>query len=183
MAIPISQRIPNNEEEFYRQMMEAWARTIRVAIPGIIQSFDPVEQTVTVQPAIRERIQDPNTLEHSWVNLPLLVDVPVVLPRAGGFSITFPIQKGDECLVVFGDMCMDAWWANGGVQNQMETRRHDLSDGFAIVGVTSQPRRLSGWSTDALQIRTDDGATYISVKPGEIDLVASTVKVNGTVIG
>ncbi len=181
MTLTISDILPGNEEEFYRILMDTLSDNLRVAIPGIVQSFDPVAQTVTVQPAIRERIRNPD-LTFSHVALPLLVDVPIVVPRAGGFALTLPVAKGDECLVIFGDMCFDAWWASGNVQNQPDKRRHDLSDGFAIMGLWSQPRVLSGYSTTAAQLRTDDGVTYVSVTPREIDLVAANVKVNGTVI-
>ena len=171
-----------NEEEFYRRMGENWAANLRVAIPGIIKSFDSVAQTVTVQPAIRERIVSANdgTLHH--IALPELLDVPIVFPRAGGFVLTMPISEGDECLVVFSDMCIDAWFSNGGVQNQIERRRHDLSDAFAILGVWSQKRRISSYSTNSAQLRTEDGSTYINIKPGEINFVAAVVKKNGTPI-
>lgn len=180
--------LTNSEEEFYRFLMDAIKFGLRVACPGIIQTFDPNEQTVTVQPAIRERIRDPKTLTYSWVRLPLLVDVPIVLPRAGGFALTLPISPGDECLLVFGDSAMDGWWANGGVQNTPggeELRRHDLSDAYAIVGLWSQPRTLSNYSTVAAQLRTDDGTAYISLSSSGIDLVAPTnsIKANGAVIG
>lgn len=179
--LTINDVLPNNQEELYRTLMDTISANIRVAIPGIIQAFDPVEQIVSVQPAVRERIRNPD-LSYSWVKLPILLDVPIVIPRAGGFALTLPPKQGDECLIVFGDMCIDGWWKYGGIQNQPDKRRHDLSDGFAILGTWSQPRVLSNYATDAAQLRTDDGQTYISIRPGEIDIVAATVKVNGTVI-
>lgn len=181
MALPISERLadPSSKEEFYRRMLDAFAANLRVATPGIIQSFDPMEQTVTVQVAIREKIIDAD-LEQHWIEIPLLLDVPIVIPRAGGFALTLPIQPGDECLVVFGDTCIDAWFSNGGVQNQTERRRHDLSDGFAIIGVWSQPRTLSNYSISAAQLRSDDGVVNISLSSGAIDLNAPVVRVNGT---
>ncbi|KPV60714.1 hypothetical protein QJ48_04060 [Paenibacillus sp. A3] len=179
MGVPISERLgKGNSEEFYRRMLENFASNLRVAVPGIIQEFDPVTQTVSVQVAIREKIIDSYMLQH-WVEIPLLLDVPIVIPRAGGFALTLPVKPGDECLVVFADSCIDAWFSSGGVQNQIERRRHDLSDGFALLGVWSQPRTLSEYSTSAVQLRTDDGATRISMSPGEIDIVSSVVKING----
>ncbi|HBR5570219.1 TPA: hypothetical protein L9Z29_005630, partial [Klebsiella pneumoniae] len=52
---------------------------LRVAMPGIIQSFDPESVTAVVQPAIRyiERDNDGN---QSTQDYPLLVDVPVIFP-------------------------------------------------------------------------------------------------------
>lgn len=181
MTLTVSQLLAHNTENpeaFYRMLMDTISSQLRVAIPGIIQSFDADTQTCTVQPAIQERVQNPD-LSYSWVSLPLLVDVPVQFPRGGGFSITFPLQKGDECLLVFSDMCLDSWWTSGEVGNQMDKRRHDLSDATAIVGITSQARKLSNYATDAMQMRTDDGSTYITMKSNEIDIQASTVKING----
>lgn len=66
-----------------------------------------------------------------------------MMPRGGGFALTFPVAAGDECLVVFADACIDSWWQSGGVQNQAEKRRHDLSDGIVIPGLWSQPNKLA----------------------------------------
>lgn len=63
---------------------------IRVAVPGIIKEFNSLEQTVIVQPAIRELVNING--QQQWLDLPLLLDVPIVLPRAGGFVITMPIK-------------------------------------------------------------------------------------------
>ncbi len=157
----------------YQIMGEKWSADLRVAMPGIIQGFDADEQTVTVQPAIQERVidQDGNV---RMVNLPLLLDVPISLPRGGGYLLTMPIQQGDECTVIFADSCIDAWWSQGGVQVQAEKRRHDLSDAFAILGVWSQPRRVANYSTTSTQLRTEDGSQYI-------DLSASGVTIKGNV--
>jgi hypothetical protein len=181
-SISINDILPGNEEEFYRILSDAISAGIRVSMPGIVQSFSATEQTVTVQLSVRERVRNPD-LSYSWVAIPVLVDVPIVIPRAGGFCLTLPVQAGDECLVVFGDVCMDSWWDLGGVQNQPAKRRHDLSDGYAILGVWSQPRVITGYSTTAAQLRSDSGAAYISLTDTAIELVAGTITANGTVIG
>lgn len=142
---------------------------LRCASPGIIRSFNPDEQTVTVQLAIRERIKIDGI--ETDETIPLLVDVPIVLPMAGGFYLSMPIQPGDECLVVFGDTCFDAWHQSGGVQNQMSLRRHDLSDGFAIIGVNSQPNVIPGYQTNATQLRNDAGTNYFRLSETEIEMV------------
>lgn len=151
---------------------------LRVSVPGIITFFDPVEQIVNVQPALTEQVSQSNgTIVNT--QLPELLDVPIVIPQCAGYAITMPISVGDECLVVFGDMCIDAWWQSGGVQDQVERRRHDLSDGFAIIGIASQPKVLPSYNTSALEIRTHDGTTKIKIAPGRIDLNATKVYYNG----
>ena len=54
-------------------------------------------------------------------------------------------------------------YPQGGVQNQVECRRHDLSDGFAIIGVWSQPRVIPGYSTGSAQLRNDAGSAYVKI--------------------
>lgn len=166
------------EESLYKMLLDNLSNSLRVSIPGIIQDFDPQTQTATVQVAIREKIANQD-LSQEWINIPPLLDVPVVLPRAGGFVLTMPIKKGDECLVIFSDMCIDAFFSNGGVQNQLEKRRHDLSDGIAIMGMWSQPNVVPNYSTTSAQLRSVDGSATITISPGEIDINAAVVKING----
>jgi phage baseplate assembly protein gpV len=113
-------------------------------------------------------------------DLPLLVDVPVVLPRAGGFVLSFPVAAGDECLVVFSDTNMDAWWQAGGVQNPVDRRRHALADGFAILGPWSQQRRLSSYSATATQLRNEAGTVVVELAANTITVQAPTVNVTAS---
>ncbi|CVA06125.1 Gp138 family membrane-puncturing spike protein [Serratia marcescens] len=138
---------------------------LRVALPGIIQSFDPETVTCVVQPAVKGYESD-DAGKKSSLSLPLLVDIPVIFPRGGGVTLTFPVKAGDECLLVFADRCIDFWWQNGGIQEPVDGRMHDLSDAFAIVGPQSQAQKISGISTRAAQLRTDDGAAFIELDPG-----------------
>ncbi|EPO1181952.1 tail fiber assembly protein [Escherichia coli] len=48
----------------------------------------------------------------------------------------------------------------------VDPRQHDLSDAFAIVGPQSQAQKISGISTSAAQLRTDDGAAFVEVAAG-----------------
>jgi len=162
----------------YEAVTKAIMRRLRVAMPAQIVSFDATKQTVVVSIMIRESIILNNDQQNQVI--PDLLDVPIVTLRAGGFAITPPIQVGDECLVVFADMCYNAWFTKSGYQNQERIRRHSLSDAFAIIGCWNQKRNLSDYSTNSLQIRSDDGSVLIDVKSNEIDITAPTVKVTST---
>jgi len=162
-------------------------REMRVALPGIIESYDEAAQTVIIQPGIKTliRAEDGST---TTVALPLLVDCPAQFPSGGNCTLTFPVARGDECLVVFADGAIDAWWQSGGVGEKVSVRMHDLSDGFALLGFRSKPRVLSNVSTTSAQLRSDDGSTFIDlnpaagtlklVAPGGLEIDAPTVKVN-----
>ena len=136
-----------------------------VCLPAIVQSYDPNKRVVDVQPTIRERyIGQDGAIQ--YVEYPLLINVPVVYPCAGDYIISFPISKGDECLVIFSDLAIDNWWLYGNVQNPVEQRRHDLSDGMAIFGVKSQAKIESeshSPSTDCLSVWNTKGNTGIKV--------------------
>ena len=62
--------------------------------------------------------------------------------------MTFPVAKGDECLVVFAEACIDAWYQTGMVGNAISVRRHDYSDAFAFVGFRSLKNKLVNVSDD-----------------------------------
>lgn len=172
--MPVSPRAQDGSEQqaFDAQKLSIFTG-LRVAMPGIIQSFDPSTVTCTVQPAIYGlKVGDDGSTASEAI--PVLPDVPVVFPRGGGCTLTFPVKTGDECLLVFSDRCIDFWWQNGGVQEAVDPRQHDLSDAFAIIGPQSQAKKISGISTTAAQFRSDDGSTYLEINPAtkKIKLVA-----------
>lgn len=168
----------------FRQLQIAILQSLRVCLPGIVQTFYADTQTVDVQIT---------TNEYAWYNtptsgsdllnlgttaqrLPLLSGIPIFIPNGGGLNLTFPIAAGDECLVMFADTPLSVWFQNGGLDNQpIDQRRHNLSDGVAIFGVRSQPRLLSDYSTTSAQLRTDDGETLVDVADGQITVQADTV--------
>lgn len=167
---------------------QGWQAKMWTALPGIINSFDPAAMTCTVQPALKAQ-QLLSSGETVLVTMPLLVDCPVVFPGGGGFSLTFPVVPGDECLVVFASRCIDAWWQAGGVQPQAEFRMHDLSDGFAFVGTRSVPHVPVSISTDAVQLRSDSGSSYIGIAhsgditvhtPNTVAAAAANVTISAT---
>lgn len=148
---------------------------MRVALPGIITAFDAHQQTVSVRPAIREQLRIDG--EKRFQEVPLLIDVPIVLPRAGGYVLSLTPEAGDECLVVFSDLCIDSWWQSGGVQNPFEMRRHDFSDGFAILGVWSQQRRPK-LRAGGICLQNDEGTAGVAITGGRVELFGR-VSING----
>lgn len=166
--------------------LEGWQAKLWTALPGIVTSFDAAAMTVEVRPAIKARVRSPDANPPIpgaiadadnwwWVEIPLLINVPVIFPSGGGFSLTFPIAAGDEALVVFAARCIDDWWQSGGVGVQADFRMHDLSDGFAIVGPRSKPRAIAGLSANSVQMRSDDGSVFVEVKAGVVNVVAGAI--------
>jgi len=153
----------DDEAETLRVAMDGQQSLMQTAMPGIVAAVNLTAQTLSVQPATLGRLSNADGTT-STIKLPLLVDVPICWPRGGGFALTFPIKVGDEVLVVFASRCIDSWWQSGGDNNtQSEFRMHDLSDGFAIPGPTSQPKKLSAVNATNVQLRNEVGTTFYEV--------------------
>lgn len=160
-----------NQEQ--QQALTGLQARLWTAIPGIVQSFDPVAMTCEIQPAVQgKRREEDGSI--ALVNLPMLLDCPVIFPHAGDCSLTFPVRQGDECLVLFSCRAIDLWWQQGGVQPPVEVRMHDLSDGFALVGIYSQPNVIPNVSTNAVQLRSDDGQAFMEINPTSHNITIST---------
>ena len=157
-------KVLNDDEETLRTILDGRQTEIWTAIPGIIQSVNMTKMTCVVQPAIQELVNDQYG-KQTVTNLPLLLDVPIVWPSGGGFTITFPMALGDEVLVVFSSRMIDQWWNSGKISLANEARMHDLSDGFCIPGPKSVPNaaQVSGISSTKLQIRNNAGTVYLNV--------------------
>jgi hypothetical protein len=142
---------------------EARLRTMQVnlhtMLPGIVVSFDAVQQSAVVQPAIRRIFT-----ERGPVNLPVCVDVPVEFPGGGGYFLTFPVKPGDECVLCFSERAIDYWWISGGTQLPAEYRMHDLSDAIARVGLNSLPNKIPSFATNGAEFRDRDGSMRVILK-------------------
>jgi hypothetical protein len=172
------------ESAQWKQIVTQALADTRVATPAfLVEDMDQATQTVTVQIAIQERVRPPQGAAQWW-DLPPIGRVPVVMPGGGGASLTFPLKKGDEGLLIFCDTCFDNWWLNGqnsapiaynqttaaggpgtasGSQQQLAVRRHDFWDCGFLPKMRSQPNLLSNYSASSAQLRMDDGSAIVDI--------------------
>ena len=115
-------------ETFLQAALQALKQEIlselHVAMPGIVESYDPETRTASVQPAVRRQARSGGIL-----TAPVLRDVPVFIP-----SPDFSVVPGSHCLLIFADFCIDGWYESGQPALPPSPRRHDLSDAFALAG-------------------------------------------------
>lgn len=164
--------------------LDGFQAGVWTALPGIIQSFNPAQKTAVVQVAIQMQLLNDETGEKSNIDIAPLLDCPVYFPSGGGVTFTFPIQLGDECLVVFSSRCIDSWWQSGGYKNpQADYRMHDLSDGFVFAGFSSVPSVPANISVTTAQIRSNDGSMILDFDPVSHNISATcpTFNINGNV--
>ena len=146
---PLSEKIAG-QESFADSIISRVFSTLNCCMPGIVQSFDKDTQTASIQISVRRRIRLPDGIKE--IDYPLLTDVPVLMLGGGSSFITMPVASGDECLVIFADTGIDAWWQSGNVQNPIVARQHSLSDGFCIVGLRSKGKALQNFDSEHMEM-------------------------------
>lgn len=186
-----------DDAETLRIALEALQSRIWTALPCVVQAFPAASglgpMLLDAQPTIAGSYLNAAGVT-VVIQMPLLVDVPVMFPGGGGVSLTFPIKKGDECLVVFSARCIDAWWqlgaGSGATPGQVppDARMHNLSDGFAFVGLRSNPRaQPSVYNVVdplAALLSTDNGQASIAIGADGslVRILAPSINLNGVTI-
>lgn len=145
---------------------------------GTVQSFNPVNQTVTATINYKKTFFDFNPATQQYdprlVDYPLLVDVPVIVLGGGGTNVTFPVSQGDECLVLFNDRDKDNWLRSGQPGPVATGRLHSLSDGFALVGVNSFNSSLENYDPQRAVLR--GGLPVVGVNTENDKILLSNVE-------
>lgn len=160
MAESQDQARHSNIEAALREAIRAAQVKINTLEPGVIQSFDAATQRAKIQLGIKRKLAGDS------LDIPLLLDVPIYYPRAGGFAFTFPVKAGDECLVLFGTRNMDNWLESGAQSEVADARLHAFSDAVAIVGGFSSPAAMADYHDDRVALREVGG-------PGAIEIHAN----------
>lgn len=125
-----------------RQALDVRLGAMRVSMPGRIESFDAATQLARVTPLLKEEYENDEGAAVVEA-LPVINNVPVFIPGGGMFVDTFPIEAGDECLLIFSDRSLDVWKERGGVVDPVAADRHTLTDAVALVGVRSKPNKAT----------------------------------------
>ncbi|MBX9922945.1 MAG: hypothetical protein K2Y01_02430 [Rhabdochlamydiaceae bacterium] len=113
-----------------RQAIQFQLYDVHTALPGQVISYDYSTQNASIQPCLKKSYLDGTTQE-----MPILNNVPVIFPRAGGAGLTFPVVPGDNCLLLFIERSTDLWKSVGGIVAPNDPRKFDLSDAIAIMGL------------------------------------------------
>lgn len=185
----MAQLRPVDDTEIFDLNYERAKSGLRVSLPGTIKSFDPESVTCEVElstfglsATAKRGSTSVDRIKSEDGYYPVIQDIPVVFPRGGGCTLTFPVKAGDECLVIFSDRCIDFWWQNGETQNTSRARSHSFSDAFVIPGPQSQAKKISSISASAAQLRTDDGSAFVEVAAdGAVTITSPQITLNGPV--
>lgn len=181
--------VPGQQD--YSSPSKPLSEILRIAIDGYIRDhlnvWVPAQVTninpsgyVDVQILIKELF-----LVQGPVTVPIILNVPVEMPRGNNYSIQLPIAVGDTGRIVFCDRSLDVWkLSGGGPLNPKATRMHDLSDGVFIPGLypsnnplTGDPKNLTITNNQSQIVIDPDGTFKIQNQQNElIDLLTQTLQ-------
>lgn len=153
--------------EILRRAQRSNMAEMKVSMPAEIVSYDHKKQMASVRPYFKRKYNDGKT-----ETPPIIYNVPVFQPRAGGAFVHVPIKKGHVVQLVFADRSLDGWLSNGKEAAPDDTRMHHISDAVAYPGAYpfSDPAGVA--NGDDIIIKNDD--LEVRVKPnGHIQIFNS----------
>lgn len=107
---------------------------------------------------------------------PILLDVPVVVLFGGPARLTFPIQAGDTCLILFNDRAIDNWFQSGQVGPVSSGRLHSFSDGIALVGIHSETSAIDDYDDTRAGIQWNE--TMVKVSEDKVKIANAVTTLN-----
>jgi hypothetical protein len=140
-----------------RHAIEESLADLRVAMPARVERVDLAKGLLDAKPLVKDRVEIPGKTGTQVLSIPVVTNVPVIWPGAGGMRVTFPIAVGDTVLLLFSDRSLDVWLAQGGEVDPLDPRKHALSDAVAIPGLRDFGHPWSGAADDGMTLGADDG--------------------------
>jgi hypothetical protein len=161
------------QPDVLRRTIDAALLDVHTALPGRVRSYDAATQTADVTLGARRVVPaaDEDTDEDTAEDLPVLVAVPVVWPRGGGYRLHAPLAAGDGVLVIFPEASIDRWLDSGDAADPALPTRHGIDGAIAIPGLGFRGGRISSAPTDGLVVGKDGGP--------EIKITGSEVRAGG----
>lgn len=164
--------LPPNLDVVLSDLKREIFATLNCVQVGRVTKVTGSEQSVEVQLQIRQPL-----IDGSSVAVPVLVDVPFFVIQGGSAYINMPVSIGDYCIVLFNDRDIDTWWTSDGVSDPNTTRKHNLSDGIALVGINPKTA-VRNYNGDNLQLFGDEihlnGSSKTFVTHAELDTALQT---------
>lgn len=161
--------------ELFRISQDNTLAKIHKAFPGKVTAYDAQTQTAHVQPQLKRMILDEDGGK-TYESLPLLPYVPVLFPRAGGYTMTLPLGPGDFVWVMISDAGLSEWLETGQESEPWDTRRHHPSGAVCYPGCYPDTQPLADADTGGLMLGKDGAETQIRISPSEIKLGATAAQ-------
>ncbi len=158
-----------NSEQYYEDfsesidfILEQFKKSLNTSLPAIVQEYDGTTKRAKVLPAIRRLFTDGTSQ-----SLPILIDVPVIFPSAGGFTVTMPIKKGDTLLLVFTQRGITNF-KNQFTESMPTNSLLSIQDAVGIVGFGAL--QITPASSSGCTIQNNQGTNAVIIEDGKVEV-------------
>ena len=110
--------------------------SVHTTLPGEVVKYDAKKHRAQVKPVLNLLMSNGVQIE-----IPELLDVPVMFPSAASFDLEFPLDKGDPVMLVFQEQDISAWKAGDKAAKGMTSSRFNLDAAVALPGLYSAPTK------------------------------------------
>jgi len=153
-----------------KTILEFSLHNLHTSIPCVVETFNS-NGTVNATPAIKRVLVEDN----EEITLPTLSDIPIIYPSVGKYRITFPIEKGDEGMLVFSEREINQFVEKGDVTRPLMYRKHNISDAVFIPALISKGKRNNVPASEGLVLEEINGGAKIELINGKIKLHGQVV--------
>lgn len=134
------------------QLQEKIFNNINCIKIGKIETFYKEDKTADISICFKKNIYINN--KETKEDYSLLLKCPVL-----GNHITYPIKKGEYCIVLFNDINLDSWFENSDNQVPYTNETHNIADGIAIVGLNNLINKINDYDLDNIHLRNNTRIT------------------------
>jgi len=157
---------------YIKNQNERRERSMQTAFPAKVVGWNASTNVVELEPQFIETwVNRDGTRQSEPQDFPNIQNVPVLFPRSGSWSITFPIETGSYGLVVCTKYALDVWREQGQVRDPGDLRRFGMS-GAVFHPVNLHPNNSAISSVDSNYMILSDGGTtdFVALKKDVDDI-------------
>lgn len=164
------------EAELLREVIDSRLTELYTSIPARIVKYDATTQTADCEIVIlrAETAESGATVHETY---PVIPNVPVGWMSGGGYSLQFPLNKGDGVWLMFSMAATANWRETGEVSPPGDRDLHDISYPIAIPCARHNGQALPV-ATGALLTVPPGGSFNVSTGGGTPEPAALASKVN-----
>ncbi|MDR0474747.1 MAG: hypothetical protein LBH43_13875, partial [Treponema sp.] len=117
-----------------REQYEYAMTNVHICLPGKVVKYNAKTRRAEIQPCFKRKMPD-----GSYVNFPVVVDVPVRFFGTKKYTVHLPPEENDEVAIHFIERCTDVWKDEGHDEiEDKDPRRFNLQDCYVTLGLQPQ---------------------------------------------
>ena len=119
-------------DSYFEQAMTG----VHTSLLGEVVDYNETSHRAKVKPSVLMLMGNGIQIE-----LPELLEVPVLFPSAKSFDLEFPLEKGDKVMLVFQEQDISSWKKGDKDPSSETASRFSLDSAIAVPGLFPEPQK------------------------------------------